>query len=108
MTIQVFIPAPDLPPPPGQAGIIRWLKTNFFKDTFSSVLTLLGLYLIFKITGPLLSWFILDAVFVGDSADCNVVGTPAIHSHRQTANRKLESEPPSTGPWPVSGSSAWP
>lgn len=71
MTIQVFIPAQDLPPPPGQAGIIRWLKTNFFKSTFSSVLTLLGLYFIFKITGPLLSWFILEAVFVGDSADCN-------------------------------------
>ena len=67
----VFIPAPDLPPPPGQVGIIRWLKLNFFKDTFSSVLTLLGLYFIFWITGPLLSWFILDAVYAGDSAACN-------------------------------------
>ncbi len=71
MGVQVFTPAPDLPPPPGQVGFVRWLRLNFFKDVFSSILTLLGLYFIFKITGPLLAWFLLDAVFVGDSEACN-------------------------------------
>ena len=71
MTIRVFQPAPDLPPPPGQVGLLRWLKVSFFNDAFSSILTLLGLYFIFKITGPLLSWFIIDAVYVGDAAKCN-------------------------------------
>lgn len=71
MSAHVFQPASDLPPPPGQTGILRWLKDNFFKDTYSSILTLAGLYFIFTITGPLLSWFILDAVFVGDSAVCH-------------------------------------
>jgi len=71
MTLSVFQPAPALPPPPGQTGIWRFVKEHFFKDTVSSVLTVLGLWFIYSITGPLLSWFILDAVFVGDSKACN-------------------------------------
>ena len=71
MTVQIFTPAPDLPPPPGQVGVLRWLKDNFFRDVFSTLLTVIGLYFIYKITGPLLSWFLLDAVFIGDSETCN-------------------------------------
>ncbi len=70
MPIKVFQPAPDLPPPPGQAGFLHWLKENFFKNVTSSILTLLGLFFIFKIAGPIISWFILDAVYVGNSSVC--------------------------------------
>ena len=71
MATQIFLPSPDMPPPPGHVGAFAWIKQNFFRDGFSSVLTILGLYLIYSITGPLLSWFYLDAVFVGDSAVCH-------------------------------------
>lgn len=71
MQTRVFQPSPDLSPPPGQAGFLRWLKVSFFNSAFSSVLTLLGLFFVFQVTGPLLSWVLIDAVFVGDSTVCN-------------------------------------
>lgn len=71
MSVRIFKPLPDLPPPPGQVGFLGWLKQSFFKNTFSGLLTLLGLMLIYKISGPLVSWLFLDAVYVGNSADCN-------------------------------------
>lgn len=71
MPTKHFQPLPDLAPPSGQLGLIHWLKKSFFKDPFNTVLTLLGLYFIYKISGPLLSWFIIDAVYVGDSGVCN-------------------------------------
>ena len=71
MSTQKFQPLPDLPPPSGEVGLLHWLRESFFKDLFNSVLTLLGLYFIYSITGPLLSWFVFDAVYVGDSATCN-------------------------------------
>ncbi len=67
----VFQPAPNLPPPPGQTGILRWIKQSFFKNTLSSILTVLGLLLIYSISEPLLRWFVLDAVFSGDAQACN-------------------------------------
>lgn len=71
MTVSIFQPAPDLPPPPGQTGFWRYLKEHFFKDTVSSLLTVLGLLFIYSITGPVVGWFFLDAVFVGDAQACN-------------------------------------
>lgn len=71
MTVHTFQPSPDLPPPLGQSGILRSLKVNFFSNVFSGILTLLGLLFIFQITGPLLSWFVIDAVYVGDSTVCH-------------------------------------
>ncbi|VAW13365.1 hypothetical protein MNBD_ALPHA09-2100 [hydrothermal vent metagenome] len=71
MSTLVFQPAPDLPPPPGEAGIWRWVKQNFFKNTLSGVLTLLGLMFVYAISGPLINWFFLEAVFTGDAQACN-------------------------------------
>ncbi len=71
MTLSVFQPAPDLPPPPGQTGLWRFVREHFFKDATSSVLTVLGLLFIYSIAEPLFSWFFLDAVFVGDAKTCN-------------------------------------
>ncbi len=64
MSVQVFQPTPDMPQPLGQVSWLRWIRVNFFKDLFSCVLTVCGLIFIYKITGPLLSWFIFDAVYV--------------------------------------------
>ncbi len=71
MSVQVFQPSPDMPPPLGQVSWLRWIRVNFFRDLFSCVLTVCGLIFIYKITGPLLSWFIFDAVYVGDSEVCH-------------------------------------
>jgi len=71
MAMNIFRPAPDLPPPPGQAGFWRYLREHFFKTPLNALLTILGLLLIYAIAGPLLSWFFLDAVFVGDAMACN-------------------------------------
>ena len=74
MATQIFAAAPDLPPPAGETGILRWIRLSFFNGIGNSILTLLGLYFIFSISGPILSWFVLDAVYVGDSSVCNGAG----------------------------------
>ncbi len=74
MAVQIFQPAPDLPPPLGQVGFLRWLKQSFFKDALSSFLTVLGLIFVYQITGPILSWFLLDAEFSGDAQACKEAG----------------------------------
>ncbi len=74
MSTQVFKPAPDMPPPPGQVGFLHWIKQSFFKNATNSVLTILGLWFIYKVSGPLLSWFLLDAEFSGDAQACHEAG----------------------------------
>lgn len=70
MTYQIFKPLPDLPAPLGEVGLLSWVRHNFFKNIYSSILTLFGIYLIYRIAGPMVSWFVIDAVYIGDSDVC--------------------------------------
>ena len=33
---EIFVAAPDLPPPPSTAGVIGWMRENLFKGWFNS------------------------------------------------------------------------
>ncbi len=62
---------PDLPPPLGNRGAIKWMRENLFSSPTNTVLTLLGIYLIYLAIPPFLDWFILNAVFdAGSRAEC--------------------------------------
>jgi len=65
----VHTPHPDLPPPSTSVGVIGWLKKNLFSTPFNSLLTLLGLYLIYRFLPPVINWAILDANWVGTTRD---------------------------------------
>ena len=71
---EVFVPAPDLPPPPSTSGAIGWLRENLFKGWFNSVLTLLALAFLGLVLPPLVSWLVLDATFLGDADTCRASG----------------------------------
>ena len=53
------------PAPSGSKGIIFWLKTNLFSDVRNSLLSLVGLYLIYLTIPSLLNWMIFDATWSG-------------------------------------------
>ncbi|MBO3276282.1 amino acid ABC transporter permease [Pseudomonas schmalbachii] len=66
---------PDLPPPPMSVGVLGWLRKNLFSGWFNTLLTLVGLYLIWLIVPPILEWAFIKADWVGTSrADCSREG----------------------------------
>lgn len=72
-TTQSYEPGthPDLPPPLSSRGAIKWMRENLFSTPTNTVLTLLGVYLVYLAVPPFLNWFILDAVFdAGSRAEC--------------------------------------
>ncbi len=72
-TTETFAPGthPDLPPPLGSRGIVKWMRENLFSSATNTVLTLLGAYLIYLAVPAFLDWFILDAVFdAGSRNEC--------------------------------------
>ncbi|MCP1602379.1 amino acid ABC transporter permease [Pseudomonas citronellolis] len=66
---------PDLPPPALSVGVIGWLRANLFSNWINTLLTLVGLYVIWLIVPPLLEWAVFKADWVGESrADCSREG----------------------------------
>ena len=69
---------PDLPPPPGTAGVVGWLRTNLFSSVFNTVLTLVSVWLIYEFVAAAIDWFVLDAVVdAGSRVDCRKQGDGA-------------------------------
>jgi len=79
-TTPTYLPGehPDLKPPIGERGIVYWLRTNLFSSPFNIILTCVTLYLLYLLIPPMLSWFLVDAVFVADSrVQCRELGSGA-------------------------------
>jgi general L-amino acid transport system permease protein len=49
---------------------MTWLRERFFSNVFSSIATLLVLFLLWKTVPPLIDWAFLDAVWKPDSKAC--------------------------------------
>lgn len=73
MTTHTF--KPDLPPPSTSVGVLAWLRANLFSSWFNTLLTLVGIYLVYLIVPPLLEWAIIKADWTGTTrADCSHEG----------------------------------
>ena len=74
MTDAVTLPSSrELPPPRSEVGVVGWLRHNLFSTPLNSLLTLIGLWLIYQIVTMLVSWAIVRAVWSGaDGSACNV------------------------------------
>lgn len=69
---------PDLPPPPGETGVLHWLKANLFSSISNSILTVLAIALLVYAIPPLLDWAIISASWGGtDPALCEREGVGA-------------------------------
>ncbi len=55
-------------PPVQSSGLIGWLRANFFSSWFNAFVTLALLWVIYQIGGFVISWGIINANWVGDSA----------------------------------------
>jgi len=53
------------PAPSTSKGAIHWLRKNLFSNALNSIVTLLGLYLLYLIIPPLVNWMIIDATWSG-------------------------------------------
>jgi general L-amino acid transport system permease protein len=49
-------PLPELPPPTGETGVLRWLRVNLFSSVGNTVLTLVALYAIVWFVMQLTPW----------------------------------------------------
>ena len=66
---------PDLPAPALSVGPLGWLRANLFSNWRNTLLTLLGLYLVWQVVPPLIDWAFLEADWRGESrADCSREG----------------------------------
>ncbi len=62
---------PDLPPPLATVGVLGWLRRNLFSSWLNTILTLLGVTILWLIVPPLLDWVILESTISGETkADC--------------------------------------
>ena len=67
MTTHAF--KPDLPAPSRSIGVVGWLRANLFSSWLNTLLTLMGLYLIWLIVPPIIDWAIIKADWSGESRD---------------------------------------
>jgi len=64
---------PVLAPPSSEVGAIAWLRANLFSSVTNTVLTLLGLGLVYWIVPPIFDWAVVHAVWTGDDREACVV-----------------------------------
>ncbi len=63
--------APMIRPPRLQVGAVAWLRDNLFSSVGNSILTIVGLYLIWWVLSGILSWGIINATWIAkDGGDC--------------------------------------
>ncbi len=61
-----FVPSPDLAPPRSEVGVIGWLKHNLFSSLSNTVLTVIGLWILYKLVVGALNWAVFSAVWTGE------------------------------------------
>src|ERR1700686_4993186 len=69
---------PVLAPPPGEVGVVGWLRHNLFSSLANSVLTIVGIALLAWVLPPIIRWAFIDAVWTGtDRSACLSPGAGA-------------------------------
>ncbi|WP_038034410.1 amino acid ABC transporter permease [Thermopetrobacter sp. TC1] len=56
---------PPKPPPPASTGVLGWMRENLFSSWWHTILTFVGLYIIWLIVSFLVQFAIIDAVWSG-------------------------------------------
>jgi general L-amino acid transport system permease protein len=65
---------PSLAPPATAVGVIGWMRQNLFSSWANSLLTLLGLYLVYTIFTPIIEWAFVNANWSGSSREACTSG----------------------------------
>ncbi|MDJ0614301.1 MAG: amino acid ABC transporter permease [Rhizobiaceae bacterium] len=60
-----------MPPPVNDSGVVGWMRRNLFSSVSNTILTLIGVYILYLIVPGTLKWVFFDAVWSGqDRLDC--------------------------------------
>ncbi|MBF0243157.1 MAG: amino acid ABC transporter permease [Desulfamplus sp.] len=59
-----------LKPPVTETGAVGWLKANLFNSPLNTVVTILILFLFYKLLPPFINWAFVNSVWVGDPSQC--------------------------------------
>ena len=62
-TAVVFKAKPSQPPPPATTGVAGWLRENLFYSVWSTLLTVIGVYIIWSVFSILWDWGVTHAVW---------------------------------------------
>ena len=57
-------------PPVTSVGVIGWTRAKLFNSWFNSILTLITLFLLWKIIPPFVNWALIDSVWFTTGAEC--------------------------------------
>jgi general L-amino acid transport system permease protein len=60
----------ELRPPVTSAGVIGWARNNLFKGWFNSILTIVTLFVLWKIVPPLFRWAFIDSAWMTTGKGC--------------------------------------
>ncbi len=60
----------ELRPPVTSVGVIGWARANLFSSPLNSILTIVTVFLLWKIVPPLLRWAFIDSVWNTTGAEC--------------------------------------
>ncbi len=54
-----------MPPPVNDSGVVGWMRRNLFSSVSNTILTLIGVYILYLIVPGTLKWVFFDAVWSG-------------------------------------------
>lgn len=67
-----------MPPPRSEVGVLGWLRRNLFSTWGNSLLTIVALYILWRLIDGVISWGVVNAVWSGDDGSaCRVEGSGA-------------------------------
>lgn len=70
-----FVEIESRQPPANTTGVLGWVRQNLFATPVDALLTVAGLYILYKFLPPLLDWAFVSANFAGtDSEACSSSG----------------------------------
>ncbi|ARU02338.1 amino acid ABC transporter permease [Yoonia vestfoldensis] len=64
---------PESPPPPGTAGVIKWLRENLFAGWFNSLMTILAIYVVWSVLSGTLPWVFNGIWDAGSLNECREI-----------------------------------
>ncbi len=64
---------PPAPPPPGQAGVLRWMRENLFSSVTNTVLTILSIYFIWSVLASIMPWTLNGIWVAGSLTECREI-----------------------------------
>jgi len=64
----------EIKPPVTRVGVVGWMRANLFNSVFSSFLTVVTIYFLWKIVPGLIRWAFIDSSWTTTGAECQAAG----------------------------------